>query len=203
MLTFGNKKMSKPTASQQRFLQFIDPRGTLDASEQEDLLKNSEIQTYRKNGHLVVTGDEVNHVLYLLDGIVRYYVLTHDGREVTKSFYKNSFLIGSFDVTFNNIASKFSVQALSDVRALKIPIANIRLLLENSHSFSKCYNQFLTSVFVFKEKREIELLSTTGKERYENFIKEFPELLGDLSGVALASYLGITPVQLSRIKSQG
>lgn len=165
-------------------------------------MHQSEIASAHKNEHLIQMGDKVTHVLYLLDGIVRYYVVTEDGREVTKAFYKDSFLIGSFDATFNKGANKFSVQALSEVRFLKIPIDNIRTLLETSHEFSKAYNRFLTSVFIFKEKREIELLSTTGKERFENFCLEFPIIAEEISGVTLASYLGVTPVQLSRIKSQ-
>ena len=193
--------MKKSHSAQERFLNFLDPRGKLSSAEQAFLLKNSEIVSAHKNDHLLQTGDELTHVLYLLDGIVRYYVITEDGREVTKAFYKDSFLMGSFDVTFNKGANKFSVQALSDVRFLKIPIENIRSLLETSHEFSKAYNRFLTSVFIFKEKREIELLSTTGKERYESFNQDFPMIADEISGVTLASYLGITPVQLSRIKN--
>lgn len=194
--------MKKPHSPQQRFLSFLDPQQKLREADQDFLLKNSEVVSAHKNEHLIHTGDEVTHILYLLDGIVRYYVTTEDGREVTKAFYKDSFLIGSFDVTFNKGTNKFSVQALSDVRLLKVPISNIRTLLETSHEFSKAYNRFMTSVFIFKEKREIELLSTTGKERFESFSQDFPEIAEELSGVTLASYLGVTPVQLSRIKNQ-
>ena len=192
--------MNKNNSSQQRFLSFIDPEQRISGSDQILLLAQSAVVSAPKNTHLIHTGDEVTHVLYLLEGIVRYYITTEAGREVTKAFYKDSFLIGSFDVTFNKGANKFSVQALSDVRFLKVPLSNIRSLLETSHEFSKAYNRFLTSVFIFKEKREIELLSMTGKERFESFNQEFPEIAEEISGVTLASYLGVTPVQLSRIK---
>jgi len=194
--------MKKNNSAEQRFLKFLDPQQRLSEANQVLLLAQSEVVSGNKNAHLIYTGDEVTHVLYLLEGIVRYYVTTEEGREVTKAFYKDSFLIGSFDVTFNKGTSKFSVQALSDVRFLKIPLSNIRSLLETSHEFSKAYNRFLTSVFIFKEKREIELLSTTGKERFESFRQEFPEIAEEISGVILASYLGVTPVQLSRIKNK-
>jgi len=194
--------MKKESSSQQRFLNFLDPLHRLSDADQVFLLTHSEVVSAYKNAHLIHTGDEVTHVLYLLEGIVRYYITTEDGHEVTKAFYKDSFLLGSFDVTFNKGTNKFSVQALSDVRFLKIPLSNIRTLLETSHEFSKAYNRFLTSVFIFKEKREIELLSTTGKARFESFSREFPEIAEEISGVTLASYLGITPVQLSRIKNQ-
>ena len=194
--------MKKHNSPQQRFLKFLDPQERLSEAEQVFLLKQSEVVSAHKNDHLIQTGDEVTHILYLLEGIVRYYVVTEDGREVTKAFYKDSFLIGSFDVTFNKGTNKFSVQALSVVRFLKIPMSNIRTLLETSHEVSKAYNRFLTSVFIFKEKREIELISTTGLERFESFSQEFPMVAAEISGVTLASYLGVTPVQLSRIKSQ-
>lgn len=187
--------------SQQLFLDFLDPTGSLSTDEKILLFTRSEIVTKEKHDHLIQTGDEVSYIFFLIRGIVRYYITTFDGHEVTKAFYKDSFLIGSFDVTFNNIPNKFSVETLSQAEFLKIPISNIRTLLENSHAFSKVYNRFITSVFIVKEKREIELLSTSAKERYESFLAEFPELAGKISGVTLASYLGITPIQLSRIKS--
>lgn len=185
-----------------RFLKFIDPLGELNESEKEKLLLSAKTITFSKGEHLVKTGDDVSHVYFLLNGIVRYYVTTEDGREFTKAFYKDAFLIGSFDVIINKIPNKFSVQCLSETQVLKIPISNIRELLDSSHQFSKIFNKFITSVFIFKEKREIELLSTTATERLDNFNQEFPEISGEISSVILASYLGISAIQLSRIKNK-
>lgn len=185
-----------------RFLNFIDPKSELDELEKEKLLFNSKVVKLAKGEHLVKTGDDVSHVYFLLEGVVRYYVTTEDGREFTKAFYKDAFLIGSFDVIFNKIPNKFSVQCLTEAQFLKIPISNIRELLESSHQFSMIFNHFITSVFIFKEKREIELLSTTAAERLENFNRDFPELVGEISSVILASYLGISAIQLSRIKNK-
>ena len=53
-----------------------------------------------------------------------------------------------------------------------------------------------------KEKREIELLSTTATQRLQNFNNDFPEIAEEISSVILASYLGISAIQLSRIKSK-
>lgn len=184
------------------FLSFLDPRQYLTELEQSLLLSHAEIISLNKNEDLIQIGNEVNFVYYLMKGIVRYYITTEDGREVTKAFYKDSFLIGSFDVTFNKIPSKFSVQTLTQATFLRIPISNIRDLLESSHSFSKVYNRFITSVFVFKEKREIELLSTTAAERYAKFLEEFPEIADEISASIIASYIGVTPIQLSRIKNK-
>lgn len=189
-------------SSQTAFFKFLDPKNLLSAEDKNELLANSEVSIADKNAHLVNTGDDVKYALYLMDGIVRYYVVTEDGREVTKAFYLDSFLIGSFDVTFNHVPNKFSVQALTPVKFLKIPINNIRNLMDKSHNFCKVYNSFIVSVFVFKERREIELLSTTAKERMEKFYEEFPQIANEISNVTLASYLGITPVQLSRIKNK-
>lgn len=184
------------------FLSFLDPRQYLTELEQSLLISHAEIIYLNKNEDLIQIGNEVNFVYYLMKGIVRYYITTEDGREVTKAFYKDSFLIGSFDVTFNKIPSKFSVQTLTQATFLRIPISNIRDLLESSHSFSKVYNRFITSVFIFKEKREIELLSTTAAERYAKFLEEFPEIADEISASIIASYIGVTPIQLSRIKNK-
>lgn len=184
------------------FLKFIDPKSELLEAEKESLLLDSKVITFKKGDHLVQTGDEISYVYFLLDGIVRYYVTTDDGREFTKAFYKDAFLIGSFDVIFNKIPNKFSVQALSEIKVLRIPIANIRGLLNSSHQFSIIFSKFITSVFVFKEKREIELLSTTATQRLQNFNNDFPEIAEEISSVILASYLGISAIQLSRIKSK-
>lgn len=184
------------------FLKFIDPMDELLDSEKESLLSDSKVVTFKKGDHLVQTGEDISYVYFLLEGIVRYYVTTEDGREFTKAFYKDAFLIGSFDVIFNKIPNKFSVQGLSETRFLRIPIGNIRGLLQSSHQFSIIFSKFITSVFIFKEKREIELLSTAAAERLENFNREFPEIAEEISSVILASYLGISAIQLSRIKNK-
>lgn len=185
-----------------QFLNFLDPKHSLSKEDRAFLLSDIKTIECKKHEHLISTGDDITHVFFLLEGIVRYYINTEKGHEVTKAFYKDAFLIGSFDVIFNKIPNKFSVQSLTQTKFLKIPIENIRQLLENSHEFSKAYNHFITSIFIVKEKREIELLSTTAEERLTTFNSEFPEIADEISNVILASYLGISAIQLSRIKNK-
>jgi CRP-like cAMP-binding protein len=96
--------------------------------------------------------------------------------------------------------SHFYIEALEDSEILIIPYDKWKLLLEKDTFWIKLLLKFVEKGFKTKEKRERELLLLNAETRYLNFLKEFPDLENRISQSIIASYLGIQPESLSRIK---
>lgn len=135
---------------------------------------------------------------FVVDGILRIFYLSEDGQEHNKHFLqKNSFLAASIKPDQKSIAS---IQALCPTQLICIEYNSfISLLKKYSHSFE--FQQKLTEGYLEdKQIREINLLSKGAEENYYSFLHNYPELKGKIASYHIASYLGVTPTQLSRIR---
>lgn len=72
--------------------------------------------------------------------------------------------------------------------------------LSRSKNFQRVYTSILEKTYLVKEKREAEFLLYNAAERYERFCKDYPDLVERVSQQHIATYLGIAPQSLSRIK---
>jgi CRP-like cAMP-binding protein len=133
-------------------------------------------------------------------GLVRYYYLTEDGRERNHAFAAEGNLVGCLPVIAGSGPCNFTVEALEPTRTVFIPSPAV-------HEFDtrhECWNRFklrlMEHVALRKAAREAELLTESAEERYRRFITQFGALAERLPQFHIASYLGITPVALSRIR---
>lgn len=159
------------------------------------------IQSYKKGEHLLNEGEVFAKSYSIVSGCVRQYYLL-DGEEKTTFFYTEGQSIFSPDNTSNRIPSKYY---LSCVEYTTVSV----ITLENQEEL---YKQFpiLESMSRVSLKEELhnyqEMLSTyittTPEERYLNLLKYRPELLDRVPQYQLASYLGVTPESLSRIRKR-
>jgi CRP-like cAMP-binding protein len=98
--------------------------------------------------------------------------------------------------------SYFSIQALEDTRIVAINYQKWRELFHETPEWQTFRLALLEKGFAKKEKREREFLLLDAAERYQSFLQEYPGLEGRIQQHLIASYLGITPVALSRIRSK-
>jgi CRP-like cAMP-binding protein len=122
--------------------------------------------------------------------------------EVTKDFNTEYQFCGSYASFIAETPSHFNVIAMEP---LEVWIINKQQLLELTEQFS-CWQKFLRIVmerlFISKEDREALFLTTTPEERYELMVSENPDWLKRIPLKYLASYLGLTPETISRVRSR-
>jgi len=143
-------------------------------------------------------GEHVKNIGFLNSGIVRIFYLDENGNEWNKAFLeKNSFLLSNI-----NLEEKAEVyfEAITSCEILITPISFFVDGLKEYPELNKVYQYQLGKLFKRKSEREIDLLKLTAKDRYLKFKENFPHLLKIIPQYHIASYLGITPTQLSRIK---
>jgi CRP-like cAMP-binding protein len=136
-----------------------------------------------------------------LGGATAYYV-DRDGNEYTKSFCAENSFVAAYSALLLEQPSRLFIQALEDTKLLIADYSAYRVLSENHACWQALNCKIAEFLFIKKEKRESALLLDDAKTRYLSFQEEYPGLETRIRQHHIASYLGITPVTLSRIRTQ-
>jgi CRP-like cAMP-binding protein len=153
----------------------------------------------KKNSHLLKPGQVSCHLSFVCQGLLRMYKF-NDGMEINTAFFPELSLADSFVSFMRQQPSEFGIQALEDTHILTVSYdAMEKLGVRNN-----CWRELALGASIFKltqkEHRETLLMNSAAEERYLNFVKKCPQLANRIPQYHLASYLGIAPQSLSRIR---
>lgn len=158
--------------------------------------------TVNQGNHFLDDGQVPKKFAFLIKGLIRYYYIDTQGREFTKVFLgKNSF-VSSYTAMRNGTKSFYAIQALIQTDLVEINYDQWEKLRSSNPVWDKLLIALLEKGYQVKEKRERELLLLDAESRYRIFREEFHDLEGEIKQLLIASYLGITPVALSRIRKK-
>ena len=153
-----------------------------------------------KGEYFIRAGDTPDEFGFVLKGLFRYYYTDTEGNEFTKSFITESDFLISYTAMVQNTESYYSIEALEESTILVIKYDNWKNLVFRHECWNLLIKSLLESAYIKKEKREREFLLDSAEIRYKRFLKENSNLIERIKQYQIASYLGITPVALSRIK---
>ncbi|WP_164779542.1 Crp/Fnr family transcriptional regulator [Paenibacillus kobensis] len=154
----------------------------------------------RKQEHYVRAGEEADSVGFVASGLFRLYYSTKEGDEYNKSFCGQGDWIASYSSLLLREPSFFSIQALSDGELLTFRYRDYQTLYDRHPCWERLGRIIAERMFIQKEKRERELLLLPAEARYRLFSEQFGHVAEQIPQYHIASYLGITPVALSRIR---
>lgn len=147
-------------------------------------------------------GERVSYAYFCITGLFRLFYTLEDGKEFIKSFSLSNEFVTSYGAMISGEPSYFSIQALEDSAVIEIPYAVLQELSDRSHEWERFVRKSVEQLYLKKEERERELLFLSAAERLEAFRKKYPDLELRIPQYQIASYLGISPVSLSRIINQ-
>lgn len=134
------------------------------------------------------------------EGIFRIFYLNEKGEEWNKHFLqKNEFIGSSVSPEKKSITN---IQALTEARVFCISYPQFAKLSEKYKSLNLFFQKLISSYLEQKHLREISLLSGDSMNNYLFFKKKYPDLEDKIQHYHIASYLGITPTQLSRLRKK-
>ncbi len=168
----------------------------------EDLISICQIGTIQANEYFLREGEVPQKFAFVLSGLFRYVYINEKGYEFTKGIITEHNFISSYSAMISNSPSYFFIEALENSEILKIPYEKWLLLLKTDIFWVKLLLGFVEKGFIIKEKRERDLLLLNAETRYLNFMKEYPGMDKRVSQTIIASYLGIQPESLSRIRKK-
>lgn len=148
---------------------------------------------------IVASGDEENKLYLLVDGLIRKYYLDYQGNDLTHQFLEAGQVFSTQHVVFSGqVICNF--EAVELCRLVCFDYERVQKLMLEDLSLTKIYIGILEETLRIKLVRETALLTETATERYVKLKIEIPDIDQRISHAHIASYIGVTPVSLSRIR---
>jgi CRP-like cAMP-binding protein len=188
--------------SYDQLIKYITPFAVLSPVETEQLRKMFFLKMIKKGECFLKAGDHVKYLGFNNKGIFRYFYIDYEGNDKTKYFVSRNDFIFSLSSFINKAPSLYFIEALEDSEVLLASADDVRELLKSNVMWQNLYRNILEGTYIIKEKRESEFLLYDAKQRYLNFTEEYPEIHKSVKQHHIASFLGIAPESLSRIRSQ-
>jgi len=184
-----------------QILQSISKFIALDTNEQNYFVSKLEFRKFRKKEILVQEGDSCNHVFFINKGCIRYYY-TVDGKENTAQFFFENGWYTDFDSFLSGKPTRLNIQALERTEILMLSAKNMHEIYDEIPKFERLGRQMAENAFLGIRQRNEMLENLTAEERYLALMKERPKVFERIPQHYIASYLGIQPESLSRIRKR-
>lgn len=171
----------------------------------------SEIKTFtslfsnavlKKNEYLAIEGEYSTRFVFITKGVMRAFFRNNNGNEYNKTFFTEPNFVGAFSSLVTKQQNLINIQCLTDCAVLIADYQQVTNLYNSFPKIERFARILAEHYFVTKETREIELVMLDASERYVIFQKKHPNLEHLIPQYHIASYLGITPTQLSRIRAK-
>ncbi len=149
---------------------------------------------------LLEVGDAVTFAGVVLRGVLREVFIDADGEERTRGFSFEGDLVGSWSDVLAGRPSRTRVEALADAEVELHEVATLKALEPTAPDLRHTLRVIAEALYVRKADREFELLTLNAAQRYEALLQRAPFIEQRVQLQHIASYLGITPVHLSRLR---
>lgn len=166
------------------------------SNEEREIVVNSFQWEKIKKKQIIFSSGEKNTRHYFVEkGLLRMYVMDSNGKEFNVLFASENQWIGDLTTPLETL---FFLDAVENSSVYSISDDKMNLLTNNFSSFVK----YLKRSYIFLQKRLVSILVNTAEENYEELYQNHPELIQRLPQYHISSYLGVTPVFLSKILSK-
>lgn len=156
---------------------------------------------FHKNEFILKAGQTENYLCFVEHGLLRFYVEKED-REITFDFAFAGNFTSGYSSFLTREPSPFFIQALSNTSLWRIAYEDLQVVYKDSEKAQMIGRLAAEQLFIRKTKRELSFLTQSAAERYKHLLHEQPEMIQEIPLKYLASYIGITPEALSRIRKR-
>lgn len=160
------------------------------------------IKPYKKGDIIYRKGEKEGKFFIITEGVARSVIMDEKGNEQTRLFFKYSMAFGSPESNLEEKISLTEINCLTDTRIYEGSFKALLALTFKDHYISILYSRFLEQMFVMMTKKVNSLSTLDATHRYLDLKKEIPNIEDLIQLKKIASYLSITPIQLSRIRKE-
>lgn len=185
-----------PEDIQQKLRRYIH----LDLKEAEHFLSFFEAVPYRNRKIVVESGDYCRYFFLVESGCLMTYFTDDNGFEHVLQFATHLWWAGDLASLMNNVPAIYSIKAIGDTSILKISKWKLDELYRDLPKFERYFRIIFQNALVAHQRRIIQNIAFTAEERYLQFRERYPQVEMQVPQKYIASYLGITPEFLSKIR---
>ena len=185
-----------------KLIYYISKWSSIGKDDEGIILSAFEPISIKKKKDLLVAGQVCNYLYFITRGCLRSFYIDSKGVEHVYQIRMDNNWIGDIDSYFTRQKSKYNIEALEDSDLLRIPVDRLEQLFIEIPSLERYFRILFQKAYINALNRLSATMWETAIERYNEMLKEHPEVFQRVSLVHIASYLGITPESLSRIRKQ-
>jgi CRP-like cAMP-binding protein len=156
----------------------------------------------RKGSYFIREGDKSIEMGMIFKGLFRSFYIDISGNDITKYFHAEGCMLFSYAAHLAHSNSRYSIQALEDSEIHVTKITEFENVINGNYELLALYKRAIDEILVKKEEHALSFKLLNGIDRYRAFVAENPGLESRIKQQHLATYLGITPVSLSRIRKK-
>ena len=175
---------------------------TLNENEKSFFLSQLEPLTLKRKKMFLEAGIVCRDSAFVLDGALRSFTVDRDGKEHILSFATKDWWISDMYSLLSQKPAILNIESIADSEVLVLSRENQQLLYEKVPKFERFFRILIENSLVASQQRLIDNMSSTAEERYLRFIKKYPGIPSCVPQHNIASYLGITPEFLSKIRAR-
>jgi len=169
----------------------------------DEFTKIIQYKELEKNEYLCRYNEYQDSFFFVNKGLLRISISDEKGTQYNKAFFNEGTFPGSMVALLKDEPSEFEIQALENCQIIQIDFKKYRELLKNSEDLKLFHISYLEKNWLIKnESKHISFVQQDAQERYEEFLENYANLESRLTQYHIASHLGITPTQLSRIRKK-
>lgn len=178
-------------------LKYKHPLSPQDLESFASILEHKELS----KGELFLNNSQVSkYIQYVDKGLVRQFYYKN-GRDVTEHFTCENNVAVCIESFFRQEPTRLLIEALETTVLYCIPYSEIEILAYHKPEISILYRRFLEATLILSQQKADSWRFETVRERYERFMKEYPQAAKRAPIAHIASYLLMTPESLSRVRS--
>lgn len=158
-------------------------------------------QTFKKGNFLLKPGQYIDNFYFVKQGCVSYYTM-EEGTAQVMEFFTEGYFFTDLYAYIEDIQSSSYLEALEDTIVYTISKADVQKVFDHSHQLERFGRLSMQHTFVINFQRINQLRNLSNQERYLELLKKRPTLFQRVPQYLIASYLGLTPVGLSKIRKR-
>ena len=150
---------------------------------------------------LLEEGKVADRIFFIRKGCLRLFFY-NEGKDITFQFFFEGDFVASSESLYKGTPSLFSLESIESSEILFIKKEDFYKKIESNLSLKKLYEEKIIERFCFYQHLFLSRIKNTPQQRYEELLKEYPNIIQRVPQHYIASYLGITSVSLSRIRNR-
>lgn len=174
----------------------------LNNAERNEVFEKFAERRIKRCSFLLQPGDICKYFTFIVSGCFRQYAVDEKGKEHNLQFAVENEWITDLPSFYNEEPSGLYIEAVEPSVALQIKHDDLLYLYTTYHKFDRNFRIIVERKYIDLQNRVMQNISVTAENRYTNFVNRYPDLANRLPNIQIASYLGITPEFLSKVRKK-